>query len=181
MTAYELALDEALRARAERSKQLRSAMEQAMGARDTERQADVQDQMMQASIAVREVNDRAIDSIAGAFGERGGHAEAVASGIERAGAQGQPVGHPPGGNEGAVLLQQGEGLGAAAVVQGKAGTEQVVAELVLGREAPAWRLGVFGAGPRGIAGPAQGLRRVQARHGDVGAARGGGDRAPSLR
>jgi hypothetical protein len=71
MTAYELALDEALRARAERSKQLRSAMEQAMGARDTERQADVQDQMMQASIAVREVNDRAIDSIAGAFGERG--------------------------------------------------------------------------------------------------------------
>ena len=71
MTAYELALDEALRARADRSKQLRASMEQAMGARDTDRQADVQDQMMQSSIAVREVNDRAIDSIAGAFGERG--------------------------------------------------------------------------------------------------------------
>ena len=86
----------------------------------------------------------------GAFGERGGHAEAVASGVERSGAQGQPVGHPPGGHEGAVLLQQGEGLRAATVVQGKAGGEQVVAELVLRREAPARRLDEFSAGARGI-------------------------------
>ena len=72
MAAYEVALDEVLRARLERAKQLRPAMEQAMASRETDRQADIQDQLMQSSIAVREANDRAIDSIAGAFGDRGG-------------------------------------------------------------------------------------------------------------
>ena len=80
MSAYEMALDDALRSRLDRAKQLRPSMEQAMAAREVDRQADIQDQLMQASIAVREVNDRAIEAIAGAFGERGSAFRSMALG-----------------------------------------------------------------------------------------------------
>lgn len=68
---YEVALDQALMARSQRSKEVLPRLEAAMSAMDYEKMGDLQDQVMQASVAVRDANDAAIDSIASAMGARG--------------------------------------------------------------------------------------------------------------
>jgi hypothetical protein len=68
---YEVALDQALMARSQRSKEVLPRLEAAMSAMDYEKMGDLQDQVMQASVAVRDANDAAIDSIASAMGTRG--------------------------------------------------------------------------------------------------------------
>ena len=71
LAQYEVALDQALAARSQRSKEVLPRLEAAMSAMDYEKMGDLQDQVMQASVAVREANDAAIESIAAAMGARG--------------------------------------------------------------------------------------------------------------
>jgi hypothetical protein len=71
VTAYEIALDEALSAREARIKELEPALAEAMRAMNFDRGADLQDQVMTARIAVRAANDGGIDSLAQALGARG--------------------------------------------------------------------------------------------------------------
>jgi hypothetical protein len=71
LAQYEIMLDQALVARSQRTKDVLPRLEAAMSAMDYERMGDLQDQAMQASVAVRDVNDAAIESIAGALGGRG--------------------------------------------------------------------------------------------------------------
>ena len=71
LAQYETSLDEALVSRSRRSKEVLPRLEAAMSAMDYERMGDLQDQVMQASVAVRDVNDAAIESIAAALGARG--------------------------------------------------------------------------------------------------------------
>ena len=69
---YEEALDQVLMARTKRAKEVLPRLEAAMSAMDNEKMGDLQDQVLQASVSVRETNDRAIDAIAAALGNRGG-------------------------------------------------------------------------------------------------------------
>ncbi|MFM8873994.1 MAG: hypothetical protein ACKOJI_11720 [Phycisphaerales bacterium] len=71
LAQYEVALDQALAARSQRSKEVLPRLEAAMSAMDYEKMGDLQDQVMQASVAVRDANDAAIESIAAAMGARG--------------------------------------------------------------------------------------------------------------
>jgi hypothetical protein len=71
VTAYEIALDQALVAREARIKELEPALAEAMRAMNFDRGADLQDQVMTARIAVRAANDGGIDSLAQALGARG--------------------------------------------------------------------------------------------------------------
>jgi hypothetical protein len=71
LAQYEVALDQALTARSQRSKEVLPRLEAAMSAMDYEKMGDLQDQVMQASVAVRDANDAAIESIAAALGARG--------------------------------------------------------------------------------------------------------------
>jgi hypothetical protein len=71
LAQYEVSLDQALVGRSQRSKEVLPRLEAAMSAMDYESMGDLQDQVMQASVTVRDVNDAAIESIAGALGARG--------------------------------------------------------------------------------------------------------------
>jgi hypothetical protein len=71
LAQYEGSLDQALVARSRRSKEVLPRLEAAMSAMDYENMGDLQDQVMQASVAVRDVNDAAVESIAAAMGARG--------------------------------------------------------------------------------------------------------------
>jgi hypothetical protein len=71
LAQYEVALDQVLAARSQRSKEVLPRLEAAMSAMDYEKMGDLQDQVMQASVAVRDANDAAIESIAAALGTRG--------------------------------------------------------------------------------------------------------------
>ena len=68
---YELSLDRLLAERAQRGKEVLPRLEAAMSAMDYELMGDLQDQVMQASVRVRDANDAAIDAIAQAMGQRG--------------------------------------------------------------------------------------------------------------
>ena len=71
LAQFEVSLDQALVARSQRTKEVLPRLEAAMSAMDYERMGDLQDQAMQASVTVRDVNDAAIESIAEALGARG--------------------------------------------------------------------------------------------------------------
>jgi hypothetical protein len=71
MDRYEVELDAALAARSQRGREIMPRLEAAMSAMDYEQMGDLQDQAMQSSVAVRDTNDAAIESIAAAMGARG--------------------------------------------------------------------------------------------------------------
>lgn len=69
---FEIALDEALQARTAKQESIRQPLEQAIEAKDYDRQADLLEQGVHAGLPVRAANEDAIAAIAAAFGERGG-------------------------------------------------------------------------------------------------------------
>lgn len=71
LAAYELALDEALVARATSMGQLETELKDAMSSMDYDKGASVQDRIAALRVAVRTVNDEAVETIAEALGERG--------------------------------------------------------------------------------------------------------------
>ena len=71
LAQYEETLDRALAARTQRSREVLPRLEAAMAAMDYERMGDLQDEVMQSCVAVRDANDAAIQALAAALGSRG--------------------------------------------------------------------------------------------------------------